>query len=66
MKTGASLEEVVLHVESEVMNAEINFKMSNLRSIYNYKGKRNSDGNAEICEDRSLWHDMPARAKARR
>ena len=66
MKTGVSLEEVVLNVESEVMNAEINFKMSNLRSIYNYKGKRKSDGNAEICEDRSLWHDMSAKAKARR
>ena len=66
MKTGASFEEVVLHAESEVMNAEISFKLSNLRSIYNYKGKRNSNGNVEICEDRSLWHDMPAKAKARR
>ena len=65
MKTGASFEEVVFHVESEVMNAEINFKMTNLESIYTYTGERNSDGDAKICEDRSRWDEMSAEAKAR-
>ena len=65
IKTGASFEEVVFHVECEVMNAEINFQMSNLESIYNYTGERGSDGTAEICEDKTLWHKMSAEAKAR-
>ena len=65
MKTGASFEEVVFYVESEVMNAEIKSKIINLHSIYTFTGERNSDGNPEIREDRNLWHDMPAKAMAK-
>ena len=63
MKTGASFEEVVFYIEGEVMNAEINFRMINLHSIYTFTGERNSDGNPEIREHRSLRHDMPAKAR---
>ena len=65
MKTGAPFEEAVFYVESEVMNAEINVRMTNLHSIYTFTGERNSDGSPEIRENRSLWHDMPAKARAR-
>ena len=65
MKTGASFEEVVFYVNTEVMNAEINFIKSNLHSVYTFTGERSSDGNPEIREDRRVWRDMPAKARAR-